>query len=58
MHKLHAIFGSLVHVSGVHGGAEHSARRTKNTGGATISLALNLGTWPFFPVSAPKFHTT
>ena len=30
MHKLHTIFGSLVHVFGVPGGTEHSARRAKN----------------------------
>ena len=30
MHKLHTICGPLVHASGVHGGAEHSARRAEN----------------------------
>ena len=30
VHKVQTIFGPLVHASGVHGGAEHSARRAKN----------------------------
>ena len=32
VHKLHTICGPLIHVSGVHGGAEHSARRAENIG--------------------------
>ena len=30
MHKQHTIYGPLVHATGVHGGAEHGARRVKN----------------------------
>ena len=30
MHKLHTIFGSLVHAFDVHGGAEHSTYRAEN----------------------------
>ena len=30
MHKLQTIYDPLVHALGVHGGAEHSARRANN----------------------------